>query len=555
MIHRFAAIIAAFTSSALAQPDLAILDANIYTVDPQRPRAQAMAIENGAIAAVGANADILKLVGKGTRVDRVDGATIIPGMIDAHAHLAGLGSLKAGVVDLAGTTSYEQVIERVQARAAETPEGEWVIGRGWDHESWSSKKLPRHDDLSDAVPNHPVWLDRVDGHAGLANAAAMRAAGVNSSSMVPAGGEMLQSDTGEPTGVFVDNAETLVRRAIPASAFADTETVTLAAQDMCLAAGLTGVHDMGISPAVANRYRELADTGTLKLRVYAVISAPYAVKHFDQHGTHVGERVQVRACKLYMDGAMGSRGAWLLEPYADRPTDADGNAYTGLAVSEVGLIEAVSQHALEEGYQVCAHAIGDRANREVLDAYKRAAESAGVGLDDARFRVEHAQLLHPDDIPRFAALGVIPAMQARHCTSDMRWVEERLGDERAAGAYAWASLLRTGSSIPYGSDFPVEPHEPLRGFYAAITRQDETGAPVGGWRAEERMTRAEALRSMTLDASHAGFMEDLVGSITPGKRADFVMLDRDIMTIEPTDVLQTKILRTVIDGELVYSNQ
>ncbi|MEO0483021.1 MAG: amidohydrolase [Planctomycetota bacterium] len=541
-------------ATTLAQPDLVLLDANIHTVDPDRPRAQAMAIEDGAITAVGSNDDILQLVGKGTRVDRLNGATVLPGLIDAHGHLGGLGSLSTGVVDLAGTTSYDEVIQRVVDRAAETPEGEWILGRGWDHESWSSRELPTHDRLSEAVPNHPVWLSRVDGHAALGNAEAMRRAGVDASAESPAGGEVIRTANNKPTGVFVDNAETLVARAIPNDIFADSVKVTLAAQERCLSAGLTGVHDMGVSPQLADLYKKMADSGELKLRVYAVLSAAYAVRYFDQNEPYAGERVQVRACKLYMDGAMGSRGAWLLEPYDDRKTDDAGEPYTGLAVSEVGLIESVAAHGLQRGYQVCTHAIGDRANREVLDAYARAAESTGLDLADARFRVEHAQMLHPDDIPRFAQLGVLPSMQPKHATSDMRWVADRIGDERALGTYAWAALLQTGIPIPAGSDFPVEPHEPLRGFCAAVTRQDETGYPEGGWLAHERMTREEALRSMTLDAAKAAFMEDLVGSLTPGKRADFVVLTHDIMTVEPAEILKTRVVRTYIDGEMVYAD-
>jgi len=267
----------------------------------------------------------------------------------------------------------------------------------------------------------------------------------------------------------------------------------------------------------------------------------------------VGDRITVRACKLYMDGAMGSRGAWMLDAYADRPTGPDGKPYTGLSVSSPDLIEAVAKHGLERGYQVCTHAIGDRGNREVLDAYERAMSQTATRNTDPRFRIEHAQLLSLADIPRFATLGVIPSMQPTHCTSDMRWVDQRVGPDRARGAYAWASLLRNGSRIAAGSDFPVEGHNPFLGFYAAVTREDATGQPTGGWHPSERMTRDETLRAFTLDAAYASFEEQSRGSLAPGKLADFIVVDRDVMTCEPREILGTKVLRTVVGGETVFA--
>jgi predicted amidohydrolase YtcJ len=333
-----------------------------------------------------------------------------------------------------------------------------------------------------------------------------------------------------------------------------TEDLILKAQEMCLAAGLTGVHDMGVSPAEIAVYQRLEREGRLKLRVYALVAGPYAMKWFQEHEPIVGDRLTVRAAKLYMDGAMGSRGAWLLAPYADRPTGPDGGPYCGLAVSKPELIEAVARHALERGYQICTHAIGDRANREVLDAYERAMrDRAGATSPGPRFRIEHAQLLAPEDIPRFAQLGVIPSMQPTHCTSDMRWVDARVGPQRAAGAYAWASLLRTGARIAGGSDFPVESHNPFLGLYAAVTRQDEQASPPGGWHPDQKMTREEALRAFTLDAAYAAFEEQQRGSLAPGKSADFIVIDRDVMTCEPREILDTKVLRTVIAGQTVFA--
>ncbi len=546
-------------AAAAADPTL-YLNANAYTVDTGRPRAGAFAVRDGSFVAVGSEAEArAELIGLGAGAfETVDlqGKTVLPGLIDAHGHLAGLGALQVGVLDLAGTTSYEQVIEIISERAEHTPAGDWILGRGWDNESWADKALPTHDALTEAVPDHPVWLGRVDGHAALANRAAMDTADISPETTGPDGGELLRNPDGSLTGVFVDNAESLVEKAIPAGARGDPESKIRAAQDACLAAGLTSVHDMGVHPRTAEMYRTLAERGELKLRVHAASPSAFAVRYFDENEPYRSDRFSFAAVKVYIDGAMGSRGAWLHEPYSDRPLyetgEHAGQPYTGLAVQEPGFIEMVARHALEHGYQVFAHAIGDRGNSEVLDAYERAADSTGRSLADARFRVEHAQLLAPADIPRFAELGVIASMQPTHCTSDMRWVEQRVGMERASGAYAWASLLRTGAVIAGGSDFPVESHNPFLGFYAAVTRQNTEGKPAGGWRPEERMTRAETLRSMTLDAAYSVFMEDRVGSIEPGKLADFIVIDRDVMTCEANDILGTSVLRTVVGGETVY---
>lgn len=540
------------TSAAAAQgpPDAIFVNGNIYTMDPARPRAEAVAVSGGRIAGIGSNLDIHAMGGPGAKVHDLGGATVIPGLIDAHGHMAGLGSFGLGRIDLGRTASYEEVVAATLEAAGRAKPGEWVLGGRWDHESWSSRELPTHADLSKAIPDKPVWLRRVDGHAGLANAEALKRAGITRETPSPAGGEIIKDGRGEPTGVLVDNAMTLVERKIETAA-AGADALILKAQEMCLAAGLTGVHDAGVSPAEVGVYRALAEAGRLKLRVYAMVSGPYAMKYYEENAPLVGERITVRSAKLFMDGAMGSRGAWMLEAYADRPVDAVGKPYAGLAVSKPELIEAVARHALEKGYQVCTHAIGDRGNREVLDAYERAMEP--VSHLRPRFRIEHAQLLSPADIPRFAALGVIPSMQPTHCTSDMRWVEARVGPERAAGAYAWASLLRSGVRIAGGSDFPVESHNPFLGFYAAITRQDEKRQPEGGWRPGERMTREEALRAFTLDAAYAAFEEELKGSLAVAKMADFVVVDRDIMVCPMAEIPGTRVLRTVIGGETVYT--
>jgi hypothetical protein len=530
-------------------PDAIYVNGNVYTLNHQRPRAEAIAVAGERIVAVGSNAEIRRLLQPETKLVDLQGRTVLPGLIDAHGHVAALGMFGLGRIDLSSAKSFDELVAVIAERVKEAKPGEWIVGGRWDHESWPDKKLPTHEKLSAVSPENPVWLTRVDGHAGLANAMAMRLAGIGRDSGAPSGGEILRGANHEPTGVFVDNAEALIGRHVTGPAD-DPEAVILKAQEMCVAAGLTGVHDAGISPRDVELYRGLAESGRLKMRVYAMISADAAVDWFEKHEPIISPRLTVRSCKLYMDGAMGSRGAWLLEPYADRQTDEKGQPYMGLAVSQPEFIRQIAEHALRHGYQVCTHAIGDHGNRAVLDAYALALSRKPT--ENHRFRIEHAQLLHPDDIPRFARLGVIPSMQPTHCTSDMRWVVRRVGAQRARGAYAWASLLRTGARIAAGSDFPVESHNPFLGLYAAVTRQDAQGEPAGGWLPGERMTREEALRGFTLDAAHAAFEEQQKGSLEPGKLADFIVIDRDVMTCEPREIIETRVLRTVIAGEIVY---
>lgn len=533
--------------------DTVYVRGNIYTLDPARPRVESIAVRGSRVLFAGSAADLDQYTGPGTKVVDLGGKTVLPGLIDAHGHAAGLGSFGLGRLDFSRARSLDEVVATIADHLKQTKKGEWVLGGRWDHESWPSRQLPTHDDLSAVSPENPVWLRRVDGHAGLANGAAMRVAGVTRDTLSPPGGEVVKDARGEPTGVFVDNATTLIERHIR-GAEAGGEALILKAQEMLLVAGLTGVHDAGVSPAEIDVYKGLVESGKLKIRIYAMVSGPYAMRYFQEHAPLIGERLTVRAAKMYIDGAMGSRGAWLLEPYADRPAGPDGKPYTGLAVSDPELLRAIASHAVEKGYQVCTHAIGDHGNRETLDAYESALRTAPKTSEGYRFRIEHAQLLAPADIPRFQLSGIIPSMQPTHCTSDMRWVDARVGPERADGAYAWASLLKSGAPLAFGSDFPVESHNPFLGIYAAVTRQDEHAQPPGGWHPEQRMTREEALRAFTLGAAYAAFEEKEKGSLEPGKLADFIVIDRDIMTCEPLDILATKVLRTVIGGETVYAS-
>ncbi|HEX6059345.1 MAG TPA: amidohydrolase [Gemmatimonadaceae bacterium] len=532
-----------------AQPpaDLVVRDARIHTVDDARPVAEAMAIRDGRIVFVGSDRGASVFVGARTRVLDLDGRTVIPGMVDAHAHLLGLGqSLRS--VDLVGTSSYEEVIARVVARAREVPAGTWITGRGWDQNDWGDTRFPTHEALSRAVPNHPVFLVRVDGHAALANERAMSLAGVTAQTADPDGGRVVKLADGRPSGVFVDNAESLVARAIPSATRAETKEALAAAVKEANRWGLVGVHDAGAGRQTIELYEELAKAGRLDLRTYVMIADDSAaIAHWfargPQSGLHDG-RLWVRAIKLYADGALGSRGAALLEPYDDDPNNR------GLLVSPPEHIERVAREALRRGFQVNTHAIGDRGNRVVLDAYERALKDVPVA--DHRFRVEHAQVLHYDDVPRFAALDVIPSMQAVHQTSDMYWAGRRVGADRLRGAYAWRSLLDTGLPVPNGSDFPVEAVNPLLSFHSAVSRQDANDWPPGGWLPEQRMTREEALKSMTIWPAYASFMEKDAGSLSPGKFADFVVLDRDIMTVAERDIVGTRVLATYLGGRAVY---
>jgi predicted amidohydrolase YtcJ len=471
-------------------------------------------------------------------------------MTDAHLHVAGLGD-RLRNVDLMGTTSYEEVIARVVERAKNTPKGEWIRGRGWDQNDWGDTRWPDHEALSRAVPDHPVLLERVDGHAVLVNAAAMRAANLTRSSTAPTGGEIIKRPNGEPMGVLVDNAESLVTRVMPAPTRAQVKDAIKTAIAEMHRWGLTSVHDAGASAQVLDIYEELGRENALNIRLYAMISdhAP-TIDAWFRRGPLVGVydgTLWVRSVKLYQDGALGSRGAALLEPYTD---DA---RTSGLLVSAPAHIREVADRALVAGFQINTHAIGDRGNRLVLDAYEAAFKARPTA--DHRFRIEHAQILHSDDIPRFAQLGVIPSMQASHQTSDMYWAGNRLGETRLRGAYAWRSLLATNVVIPNGSDAPVEYVDPLISFKASVARQDARNWPVGGWFPEQRMTREEALLSMTLWAAYAAFQENELGSLTPGKRADFVVLTQDIMRV-PTEVLQdTRVVSTWVGGRLVYERK
>ena len=534
-----------------APPARYVLDhARIYTVDAAHPIAEALAVDAGRIVAVGTSAELAAQYAAWPRID-VGGRTVVPGLIDAHAHLLGLGQslLQA---DLVGTASLADIGDRLRAFAATAPAGAWITGRGWDQNDWAgSGAFPTRHDLDAILADRPVWIQRVDGHASWANTAALRSAGIDPDAAAPAdpaGGQVVRDARGRATGVFVDAAEALVARAVPAMTDAEWAEALRRATEETTRAGLTGVHEAGVPLAALDFYRAAIAAGTLPIRVYAMVE-PGEIDAFcaaNPSGALVDPsgRLAVRSVKVYTDGALGSRGAALLADY----TDDAGNR--GLMQMPAEALASLAGRAMRCGLQVNTHAIGDAANRAVLDAYEAAIAATGGG--PGRHRIEHVQVLDPADVPRFAALGVIASVQPTHATSDMPWAETRLGPDRVRGAYAWRSLVNAGARLALGSDFPVERVSPLLGFYAAVTRQDAAGAPPGGWHADQTLTRAEALRGFTLDAAFAGFMEDEVGSLEAGKRADFVVLSQDLMTVPADQILATRVLATYLDGAPVY---
>ncbi len=544
------------SSAGPAEPrSVLFFGGEVITNNPDAPRAQAVAVADGRVLVVGSEAEARAALGEGASEEiDLDGALLYPGFADAHAHLTGIGQAQLSV-DLVGTASYAEVIERIRAYAAAHPGSDWITGRGWDQNDWAVQEFPHHGPLSEAFPERPVLVRRVDGHAALANAAAMAAASISSNTADPEGGRVLRGADGAATGVFVDAGMGLVGGSVPPLSQEQVrEAIRLGVAELHRN-GLTSIHDAGASRAEIELYRAMAQAGELPLRVHVMISGgdqaglDYWLDHGPEHDLDGDGQVVVRAIKLYADGALGSRGAALLEPYHD---DADN---LGLIITPMEEVQAIAARALAAGFQVCTHAIGDRGNRLVLNAYAgafAAHQASGQLLGDVRFRVEHAQVLSPLDIPRFAELGVLASMQAQHQTSDMPWAEARLGGERVRGAYAWRALLDTGVMIPGGSDAPVEVLDPLGAFYAATTRRNRADEPAGGWYPEQRMTRQEALEHLTLWPAHAAFREHDLGAVRPGFRADFTVLDRDLLRASEDQLLQAQVRMTVVGGVVVF---
>lgn len=518
--------------------------ARIHTLDDGQPRVGAIAYEAGRIVAVG-DAGALRERFPDARSIDLGAATVVPGLIDAHGHVAGLG-FEQMQARLAGATSLEEALQRLEAFGREHPDG-WLLGRGWDQNTWAGQQFPAAADLDALFPDRPVWLRRVDGHAGWANSAAMALVERElAGDWQPEGGRIMRDEHGRPTGIFIDAAMDLVDAVRPPADAALASRALELGMQSAVAHGLTGVHDAGVSLRQLEAYRALADAGRMPLRVHAMADGDSAaLAELCRSGLyeHPGGRLQMRAVKLFVDGALGSRGAALLEDYSDE----HGNR--GLLLLSPEQLADVVGRARDCGVQVATHAIGDRGNRLVLDAY---AEALGEDGEARRWRIEHAQILEPGDLPRLSELGVIASMQPTHATSDMSWAEDRLGPQRILGAYAWRKLRDDGARLALGSDFPVESVDPRLGLYSAVTRSDAQGQPAGGWLPQEKLTAFEALRGFTRDAAWAGFAEDEVGSLTVGKRADFVVLAEDPLAVEPAVLRQLTVLSTWVDGEPVY---
>jgi predicted amidohydrolase YtcJ len=534
----------------MMEPGTLFIGATVLIGPDQTPQERyAIYVRDGVIREIGPMSDMQRAHPMVNVLALLD-ATILPGLTDAHGHLYGLG-LALDVVSLVDTKSYEEVVARVKERASRASAGEWIVGRGWDQNDWPVKEFPTKEALDAAVPDHPVFLRRVDGHAALVNSAALRAAGVTAATKDPEGGRVIRDAGGEPTGVFVDAAMDLVEESMPAPTAAQRKARVLAAAQAIAANGLTEMHDAGIDGATIAAVRELIDEKRFPIRVYAMLGDNDMLLNtwFNQgplmnYGGApggAGGRLTVRSVKLYADGALGSRGAALLAPYSDDP----GNS--GLMLARPEHLEDVAKRARAKGFQVNTHAIGDRGVRNVIDAYS----NAGVTADD-RFRIEHLQVISPPDVPRLVSHGIIGSMQPTHATSDMPWAERRLGSERVKGAYAWRTVLNAGGRLALGSDFPVEDVNPFFGIYSAVTRQDHEGNPPGGWYPDQRLTLAEAIRGFTKDAAYAAFEENSRGTIEVGKLADFTIVEGDLLAMPPAQLWKTKVRYTIVGGEVVY---
>jgi predicted amidohydrolase YtcJ len=557
----FASLLVALSSALLFLPamakvqpaDLVFKNGNIYTVNDARPKAEAVAVKGDQILFVGTNREVQKYVGRNTRLVDLRGQTMVPGMTDSHQHLAGVG-FREMTLNLEGTTSLEDFLAKVKARVDQAKPGEWITGRGWIETFWNPPVFPTRWDLDKVSPNNPVFLDRADGHGAVVNSAALKLGGIDRNTPNPFGGEISKDkQTGEPNGMLLDNAQDLVQRNIPATTAADAERAIVLGVKRDIELGWTQIQDAGGSYAEVELYKKLYGEGKIKLRIYKSVHGPGPSAEKLLYGGAVvgafGNRFNARSIKVVSDGALGSRGAALLAPYADAP---DSSGF--LTVKEAELAPMLEM-ALKNGIQVETHAIGDRANRFILDQYEKAFSAVPAGarkIPKPRWRVEHAQVVNPADIPRFARLGVIPSMQPSHAIGDLHFAPSRVGIARLAGAYAWQSFIESGAIIPGGSDAPVERGEPMIEFYAAVARKDMKGFSGEGWHPEEAASREQALRMFTIWPAYAAFEETLRGSIELGKLADFTILSADIMKIPEMEILKTRCVMTVIGGEIVY---
>ncbi len=541
--------------------DLILINGKIVTVDARFPTAAWIAVRGGRVDALGSDPKgFNRHVGDGTEIIDLGGALGIPGLIESHGHFTGLGESKLEL-DLTKARSWDDIVALVAGAAKSAKPGEWIQGRGWHQDKWDRapepnvEGLPFHDALSRVSPDNPVVLTHASGHSSLANAKAMELSKITATTSDPEGGKIIRDAKGNAIGAFLENAQGLVRyragSATPEEAAAQKRRVIDLASKECLSHGVTTFHDAGASFGTIDLYKKMAEEGALPVRLYVMVSA--GSDALAKRGAAyrmigaAGDHLTVRAIKRLMDGALGSHGAWLLEPYADLSPDDKNPA--GLNTESLEEMKATAKFAIENGFQLATHAIGDRGNRETLDIYEGAFK-AHPGKTDLRWRIEHAQHLSLIDIPRFARLDVIPAMQAIHCTSDAPWVLKRLGEKRAAeGAYVWRKLMDAGSLIPIGTDVPVELIDPMANFYAAVTRRLKDGTTFFP---DQKMSREEALRAYTVNGAFAGFEEGLKGSLTPGKLADITVLSRDILTCPEDDIPGTEVLYTIVGGKVLY---
>lgn len=545
------------------QADLVILGGKIYTVSDRTPVVEAVAVRGTKILFTGSESEVRSYIADKTKVIDLEGKMMTPGFIEGHAHIMGIGYNRLEL-DFMAVRSYDELVGMVKDAAEKATPGQWIVGRGWHQEKWDRlpesmvKGFQTHHALSAVSPDNPVFLRHASGHAALANAKAMEIAGVNplsaeklNSGTGGDGGEIIRDALGNPTGIFSERAMNVIAAHIPESTpQADTRALELALQ-ACNENGITGFHDAGASRSSIALFKDFRKNGKLTVRLYTMIAGGDASlrREWLGRGPELDPEhfLTIRSIKLGCDGALGSRGAWLLDPYSDRPD------FSGMATISMDTVLKIAGDALKSGFQLCCHAIGDRANREVLDRYEAAFKENSSEAGDHRFRIEHAQHLHPSDIPRFGRLKVIPAMQAIHMSSDRPWAIDRLGEKRIKeGAYAWQSLLKSGARIVNGTDAPVEPLDPIPSFYASVSRKTLKGEPEGGYEPEQKMSRAQALKSYTLDAAYGAFQEEVLGSIEQGKYADFTVFSRDIMTIPEEEILQTKVVMTVVGGKVVF---
>jgi hypothetical protein len=537
---------------ATAHATTVIDNANGYTLNAQGDVVQFASLafdDAGRLLAVGTNAEVAAKAPQAKHVDMA-GRTVLPGLIDAHGHVFGLGEMLTQL-DLSATTSLPQALAAIHDYARANGQAKWVRGRGWNQENWKLGRFPTAQELDGAVADRPVWLERVDGHAGWANGRALALAGITDQTPDPVGGKIVRDAAGHATGVLVDAAQGMIQKVLPQPTEQEARTMLDRALATMASVGLTSVHDAGIGIGQDRLYRDYADHGKLTARIYAMIGGTGA--DFDQlskNGPLNGyghDMYALRAVKLYADGALGSRGAALLAPYTDDPHSR------GLLFHSNGEIDAMIAKAMKKGYQVNVHAIGDAGNRQILDTFAK--EIPANHAQALRHRIEHAQVVTLTDIPRFKSIGIIPSMQPTHATSDKNMAEQRIGPERIKGAYAWRTFLAQGSRIACGSDFPVEAPNPFFGIHAAVTRQDAAGNPIAGWYPEQEMSLKEAFRCFTLDAAYAGHQEKTLGSLEVGKYADFIVIDRDMFKISPYDIHKIGVLETWVGGRQVWQKK